>query len=97
MIEILIFHIHIVAALYAYTKRWQEAGIKEGIMAVLLMGLVFVIGWSLTSPVANLILPNAWRTNWFSSDTLGLLLLMIPEIIFFKVFFLKDEQSEANA
>lgn len=91
MIELLIFHVHILAAVYAFTKRWQKAGMKEGILAVALIGLVFVIGWSITSPLANLILPNAWRSIWFNSDTLGLLLLLIPEIIFFRVFFLKSD------
>ena len=95
MIELCIFHAHILAAVYAFTKRWQQAGTKEGILAVALIGLVFVIGWSITSPLANLILPNTWRSIWFNSDTLGLIILFIPEWIFFRLFFLKNDNESS--
>jgi hypothetical protein len=70
---------------------------KDGLQSVALMGLVFVIGWSITSPLANIVLPNEWRSQRFSSDTLGLIMLLLPEILFFKMFFLKDEDDTASA
>ncbi|MBL7999696.1 MAG: hypothetical protein JNL32_13810 [Candidatus Kapabacteria bacterium] len=91
MIELILLHCHIVAILYIFTKRWQEAGAKEGILGVALMGLMFVIGWSVTSPLAGFIMPDAWRTQWFTQDTLSLLLLLIPEVIFFAIFFMRGE------
>ena len=97
MIELLIFHFHIVGALYAYTKRWQEAGVKEGLLAIALIGLVFVIGWSITGAIANVVFPPAWESVWFRKDTLGLVLLFIPEVIFFKVFFLKNTNETNEA
>lgn len=89
MIEIIIFHFHIVGALYAFTKNWRSLGIKEGILAVLVIGLIFVIGWALTSPLAWAIMPNTWSTIWFSQDTLSLIMLFIPECFFFYIFFIK--------
>lgn len=94
MIEILLFNIHIICALYIYTKRWQESGIKEGVIAIATFGLVFTIGWSLTSPIANFVLPNTWRTIWFTSDTLGLILLSMIEAVFFKVFFIDSSETK---
>ena len=91
MIEILIFHIHIIGALYAFTKNWQTRGLKEGILALLIIGLIFTIGWALTNPIAGLIMPDKWSTIWFSQDTLSLVLLLIPESIFFYNFFIKDK------
>ncbi|MFH1049888.1 MAG: hypothetical protein V1779_03035 [bacterium] len=91
MIEIFIFHLHIVGALYAFTKNWQTGGLKSGILALLIIGLIFTIGWALTNPVAWLIMPDKWASIWFSQDTLSLVLLLIPETIFFYIFFVKDK------
>ncbi len=95
MIELVIFYVHLVAAAYAFTQRWQQRGMKDGILAVALMALVFVIGWSMTAPLANIILPNSWRSQLFSSDTLSLILLAIGEAFFFKLFFLKNDEEQA--
>ncbi len=97
MIDLAIFYLHIVAASYAFTQRWQRGGMKDGLLSVALLGLVFVIGWSLTSSIANVILPNAWRTEMFSSDTLALVLLAMLETVFFKMYFLSSDEQQAVA
>jgi hypothetical protein len=91
MIEILIFHLHIVAALYAFTKSWQNGNLKDGFLSVIIIGLVFSIGWALTSPIAGLVMPQSWNSTYFTQDTLSLIFLAIPEAYFFKIFFLKDK------
>ncbi len=93
MIEILIFHLHIVGALYAFTKYWRAKGFKEGLLAVVIIGLIFAIGWALTYPIAALIMSDSWNSIWFSVDTLSLILLFIPESVFFYFFFLKDSED----
>lgn len=90
MIEVLIFHLHIIASLYAFTKRWQDDNIKEGFVALGLIGLVFTIGWAITGAIARMLTPTGGFTQWFTSDTLSLVLLLIPEIIMFKIFFLNQ-------
>lgn len=90
MIEVFIFHLHIIASLYAFTKRWQGDSLKEGFVALGLIGLVFTIGWAITGALARLLTPTQGFTTWFTSDTLSLVLLLIPEIIMFKVFFLNQ-------
>jgi hypothetical protein len=90
MIELLIFHLHIVAALYAFTKNWQKDSLKSGVLSVLLIGLMFAIGWALTGTIARLIMPEELNTIYFTQDSLSLVLLLIPEYFFFKVYFLKD-------
>jgi hypothetical protein len=91
MIEILIFHLHIIGALYAFTKNWQNDGIKAGVMALLIIGLVFAIGWALTNPIAFFLMPEGWSSIWFSQDTLSLIILIILESVFFYHFFVKDK------
>lgn len=94
MIEILIFELHILGALYAFTKNWQRGGFKEGILAVLVIALIFTIGWALTSPLAWLIMPDDFYSIWFSGDTLSLIMLFIPEIIFFYLFYIKESPEK---
>lgn len=95
MIDLLIYHIHIVAFLYAYTRRWQEEGIKGGVIAVSLCALVFIILWSITGPIARLIMPTEPKVgDIFTRDTLSLVLLMIPEAVFFVVFFLRAQRGK---
>ncbi|MFC2131341.1 hypothetical protein ACFLSQ_07890 [Bacteroidota bacterium] len=91
MIEIIIFQIHIIGALYAFTKNWQSRGLKEGVLAILIIGLIFAIGWALTNPLAWFIMPKSWSSIWFSQDTLSLVLLLVPESFFFYLFFIKDK------
>lgn len=90
MIELLIFHLHIAAALFAFTKNWQKRGVREGLLSVAVIGLMFSIGWAMTGTVAYLIMPKSWNSIYFSQDTLSLILLFIPEIFFFYHFFYKD-------
>ena len=91
MIELLIFHVHIVAALYAFTKNWQKGSLKDGVLGVIIIGLIFTIGWALTSPVAHFFMPDKWVSIYFSKDTLSLCILFVPETVFFYLFFIKGK------
>jgi uncharacterized membrane protein YhdT len=92
MIEMLIFHAHIVGVLYAFTKRWQEDNLKEAFTTLGLVGLVFTIGWAITGTIAKVVTPASGFTTWFTADTLSLVLLIIPEVILFRIFFLRAQQ-----
>lgn len=97
MIDLLIYQLHIVAVLYAFTKKWQTEGLKGGFLAVGLCALVFIIGWSLTGTIARLIMPGASEPgDLITSDTVSLLLLLVPETLFFRMFFIAD-RAEARA
>lgn len=94
MIEVLIFYLHLIGVLYAFTKFWQKSGIKEGILSVLVIGLFFAIGWALTGTLARVLMPQSWNSIYFTSDTLSLVLLIIPEFVLFYHFFLRDSDKE---
>lgn len=93
MIELLIFHLHIVGAVYAYAKNWQTRGKKEAALAVMLVGLMFAIGWAITASLAGIIMPHSWKSPYFTVDTLSLVMLIIPEILFFNYFIIKDKET----
>lgn len=96
MIELLIFHLHIIGVLYAFTKNWQTRNLKYAALSVIIIGLIFSIGWSLTYPIACLIYPYEWKTMYFSQDTMSLVLLFIPECFFFYSFFIKDKANQIS-
>ena len=90
MIDLFIYHLHIVGILYAFTMRWQQEGLKGGFLAVGMCALVFTILWAITGPIARILMPQqVFPGDVFTSDTLSLLLLLIPEVVFFRVFFLR--------
>lgn len=90
MIDLLIYHLHVIGAIYAFTARWQRDGLKGGFLAVASCALVFTILWAMTGPIARIIMPGASEPGaFFTSDTLSLTLLLIPEIFFFRAFFLR--------
>ncbi|MEY3385899.1 MAG: hypothetical protein RIR53_710 [Bacteroidota bacterium] len=90
MLDLLIYHIHVVGAIYAFTARWQRDGLKGGFLAVATCALVFTILWAMTGPIARIIMPTpAQPGDIFTSDTLSLTLLLVPETFFFRAFFLR--------
>lgn len=97
MIELLILFLHFLGALYAFTKGWQDENAKSGLMSVIVIGLVFTIGWALTGPIADLLMPKSLETIYFTKDTLSLILLFIPECFFFYFFFVKEGTKKVEA
>lgn len=91
MIEILIFYFHILAWVYAFTKVWQEKGTKFALLTFAVLAFVFVVLWTITSPLARWIYPEKPISPYFTADTLSLILLIIPESIFYYFYFLKSK------
>lgn len=58
MIELFIFHLHILVGLYAFTKYWQQHSLKDGFLAAGVVFLVFIVGWSIMSTFADAIYPD---------------------------------------
>ncbi|MBP1679022.1 MAG: hypothetical protein H6Q29_933 [Bacteroidetes bacterium] len=87
MIPLLVFYIHVVALSAVFTKRWQEDGTGEGILAVFFMALIFFVGWGISSFVLKLFLDQAGFGPGLDRDALSLLLLTLVEGAFYYVFF----------
>ncbi|MCS6966738.1 MAG: hypothetical protein NZ473_08260 [Candidatus Kapabacteria bacterium] len=89
MVELLVLYLHAVAALYAFTKRWQEHGFTGGILAVTFIGFLFLLGWSLSGALARILFPSPMLTPWLSRDAVGLLILLPAEIALFITLFVR--------
>jgi hypothetical protein len=86
MIALVVFALHVIAIAGAFTRRWQEEGLGEGLLAVFFMGLIFFVGWSITSFVAKLLVDQPGFGPWLDRDALSLLLLTLVESVFYVVF-----------
>lgn len=89
MIEILIFYFHILAWIYAFTKVYQEKGLKFAFLTFAILAFVFIVLWTLTSPIARWIYPEKPIGPYFTADTLSLILLIFPESVFYYFYFIK--------
>lgn len=86
MIVLCIFYLHVVAAAYVFTKRWQEANTKEALLAVGFMTLVFFVGWSVATFILQLFVVQEGLGKWFDRDTMALTLLTVMEVILYSMY-----------
>ncbi|MCK5571616.1 MAG: hypothetical protein KAJ12_02600 [Bacteroidetes bacterium] len=86
MIALVVFYLHTVAITAGFTKRWQEEGLGEGLLAVFFMALIFFVGWSITSFVMKLLIDQQGFGTWLDRDALSLLLLTVAESVFYFIF-----------
>lgn len=94
MIPLLVFYGHLVTFTAVFTKRWQDEGVGEGLMAVAFMMLIFFVGWSIASFLTKLVMPEEGFGRWFDRDAASLLLLTLAETLFYVLFFRKDQPAE---
>lgn len=95
MIALFIFYIHVVAAVWIFTKRWQEADVKEGILGVGFLALIFSVGWSISAFLLQLVIDEKGFAVWLDRDTLSLILLLVLESVFFCVHLKRKKRKAA--
>jgi hypothetical protein len=87
MIPLLVFYIHVVALAAMFTKRWQEEGLTEGILAVFFMGVIFFVGWSISSYVLKFFLEQEGFGIFLDRDAASLLVLTVGESVLYYYYF----------
>lgn len=90
MIPLAVFYLHIVGFTAGFTKRWQEDGAGEAFLALFFMGLIFFVGWSITSFLLKLVVDQQGLGNFLDRDAASLLLLTAAEVVFYYFYFRKD-------
>jgi hypothetical protein len=96
MIDLLVFYIHTVAAAAVFTKRWQEEGFGEGFLSLAFMGLIFFVGWGMSSFLVKLVMTPEGYGIHFNRDTAGLVLLTVAEGIFYYFYFRTDKREKTT-
>ena len=95
MIPLIVFYVHIVAIAGVYTRRWQEEGTAEGLLAVFFMALIFFVGWSMASFIMKLLMPAGGAGGILNRDSASLLLLTAAEAVFY-YFYLRSEETPSS-
>jgi len=94
MIPLLVFYIHVVAVAAMFTKRWQEEGLTEGILAVLFMGLIFFVGWSISSYMMKFFMEQEGLGILLDRDAASLLFLTAGESVLYYYYFRGEGKEE---
>jgi hypothetical protein len=96
MIALFVFYAHTIAAVWLFTRRWQDGDAKEGILAVGFLALVFSVGWSMSTFILKLFVDEKGFATWLDRDALSLLLLAVMEAVFFYIQ-MKRKKKKATA
>ena len=96
MIPLVVFYLHIVAIAAVYTRRWQQDGLAEGLLAVFFMALIFFVGWSMASFVMKLFMTAGEAGALLNRDSASLLLLTGAEAVFY-YFYLRGEEKPSGS
>lgn len=83
MVTLFVFYLHTIAAVTAFTKRWQESGWGEGLLAIAFVALIFSVGWSITAFILALLVEKKGFGIWFDRDAMSLALLTVLEAGFY--------------
>ncbi len=86
MITLFVFYAHAVAAVYAFTDQYQEEGIGAGALAVAFMGIVFSVGWSISTFVLKFFVSEKGFGIYLNRDALSLAVLTVGEAVFYYLY-----------
>ena len=93
MITAFIFFAHLFFATYIFTKKWQNENLKAAFLNLALIGILFSVGWTITTMVAQIFMEPKGLGIQFNRDTFALTLLSITEFFFYRVYY-KDEAGK---
>jgi len=95
MITAFIFFLHFIFATVIFTKKWQEEGISSAFMNIILIGILFAVGWTITGMISKILMEPQGFGIYFDRDTFSLTLLTIAEYFFYKIYY-KPAATEAG-
>lgn len=94
MVTLFVFYIHTVAAVYAFTEQYQEEGMGAGVLAVAFMGIVFSVGWSISTFILKFLIDEKGFGMSFNRDALSLAVLTIGEAVFYYLYMRGMKKKE---
>jgi hypothetical protein len=86
MVTLFVFYVHTVAAVYAFTDQYQDEGLGAGTLAVAFMGIVFSVGWSISTFILKFFINERGFGMYFNRDALSLAVLTAGEAVFYYLF-----------
>jgi hypothetical protein len=112
MVAFFIFLLHAVAFGYAFSTRKRSGGISEGLLALAFMGVVFAVGWTISTMLTNLLFTPEFFIRWYyqhtdsyflrilrkeiSRDTISLLFLTFGEVGFYYLYLRRETPEDGS-
>ncbi len=100
MINAIIFACHYIFALIIFTKKWQDEKLGTAVINLMLIGVLFAVGWTLATTISTQIPKELIETEkyrgFFDRDTVALVLLSTAEYFFYKMYYSEVFTSEAE-
>ena len=96
MITAFIFFAHLLFVTIVFTKKWQEDSLSSAFINAALIIILFSVGWSITGMIAKVLMDPKGFGLYFDGDTFSLTLLSIAEYFFYKIYYGKEETTEAD-
>jgi len=95
MITAFIFFAHYIFTIIIFTKKWQDENITGAALNIGLIGVLFAVGWTITTMIAKIFMEPKGLGIFYDRDTFALSLLSIAEYFFYKMYY-KDLFTEAD-
>jgi hypothetical protein len=95
MVIAFIFLVHILFVFYILFKRWKKESISSALIDLVLIIILFSVGWSISTMVCKLFWEPIGFGKHFDRDTISLSILTIVEFFFFRTYY-KDLLTTSN-
>lgn len=96
MITALIFTLHFIFTIIIFTKKWQEEGLSAGFVNIILIGILFTVGWSISGMFVKLVMEPKGFGIQYDRDAFSLTLLSIGEYLFYRIYYREKPVIEGD-
>ncbi len=87
MVNAVIFLLHLVFVAIVFYKIKTAESLSDAFLNLILILVIFTVGWSLLAFVLKFIIPHQGLGKEFNRDTITLTLLTIAEFFFYKYYY----------
>ncbi|MBU1100070.1 MAG: hypothetical protein KKA84_06665 [Bacteroidetes bacterium] len=87
MISAFIFTAHIVFFLVVFTRKWQTESLAAGLQNIILIVILFSVGWPLITMMLKMIIPTEGLGINLDRDAIVLTVLTAVEYFFYKFYY----------
>jgi hypothetical protein len=93
MIEVILFYMHVVFFTYIYAKNYVENTPLSAFLSTIFVVIIFTVGWTFSSFVIGLFIPDEGLTRILTKAAFSLGLLTLIEVVFYRFYF-ADKKRE---
>ncbi len=95
MVIAFIFLAHILFVFFVLFKRWKNESVSSALIDLVLIIILFSVGWSISTMVCKLFWEPIGFGKHFDRNAISLSILTIVEFFFFRIYY-KDWLTTSN-